>query len=117
MGSLALANGIDNGALSTIHHLSAPAGRSGGTGQHDLSVTGPVSTGNHDCLGAGGQGVAGSNPVSPTENVQVRAGVAFGRHRLLALLLINLLLAPLDRGVKCALFRDVVSPVDPGGSC
>ena len=93
-GCLALAKGIDNGALSTIRHVSAPVGRSRRTDQHDLSVNGPVSTGNHDCLGAGGQGVAGSNPVSPTENVQVRAGVAFGRHRLLPLLLTDLLTEP-----------------------
>ena len=61
-----LANGIANGANSTSQHVSAPAGRSNWTRQHQMSVNGPVSTGQHVGLAATDQEVRGSNPFGRT---------------------------------------------------
>ena len=70
-----VANGIANKALSTERHVSARAGWSGRARQHQMSVDGPASTGDHDELAAPDQEVAGSNPAERTEKPQVRAGV------------------------------------------
>lgn len=49
-GRSSVANGIANRAISTIWHVSAPAGRGGWTEQHELSVPGRRGTHDHEAL-------------------------------------------------------------------
>ena len=84
--ALALANGIDNGALSTIRHVSASAGRSRNTRQHELSVSGARCSGTScpvdpgwlvlTCLRAAAFRLAGAYRINLSRTVGLNAHMA-----------------------------------------